>query len=113
MTTVADLRDKVLRKLAVLGNGQTASAEDSAIVEDAINELHSELEERDLAYWGSVTDMTSAVIPHFVSMVLPRVSPEFSRYDQIQELKAEQGERVIRNLANLGSSGEPVEANYF
>lgn len=113
MTTVADLRNKVLKKLTIIGNGQTASADDSALVEDAINELHAELEERGLAYWGSVTEMTSAVIPHFISMVLPRVSPEFSKYEQIQELKADLSERMIRELANIGLSGEPVEANYF
>lgn len=113
MTTVSDLRDKVLKKLAILGNGQTASADDAQIVEDAINELHEELEERGLAYWGSVTDMTNAVIPHFVYMVLPRVSEEFEKYEQLQELKAERSEQMIVKLASYGISGEPVEADYF
>lgn len=113
MATVADLRNKALTKLTIIGNGQTASPDDAAIVEDAITELHAELEERDLAYWGGITDIPNAAIPHFIKMLIPRISDEFSKYEQIQELKAEQGERMIRELENIGLSGEPVPANYF
>ena len=38
MATKADIRDRVLRKLNVLGEGQTADAGDAAIVENSIDD---------------------------------------------------------------------------
>ena len=43
MATLAEFRNKVLRKLKVLAQGQAASSEDASIVEGTYREVYEEL----------------------------------------------------------------------
>jgi hypothetical protein len=54
--TKAELRDRVLTHMGILAAGQSASAEDAAIVEEAIDAAHSQLRK-----FGLVPFATSAV----------------------------------------------------
>ena len=51
--TAAQLATAVLRRLGVTGAGQTASAEDSAVVTDAWTSLHPYLRRHSLAQFGA------------------------------------------------------------
>ena len=51
--TSAQLATDVLKRLGVTGAGQSASAEDSAVVTDAWVSIHPQLRRLGLAPWGS------------------------------------------------------------
>jgi hypothetical protein len=51
VATQAELVTRVLKEVHVLSGVDTASAEDAAVVNEAIAEVQAELQERQLAYW--------------------------------------------------------------
>lgn len=51
--TRAEMITKTLQRLGVLGAGQTATSEDSDIVGDALDAIHSEFQARSLAPFAS------------------------------------------------------------
>ena len=51
--TKAEIRDRVLEHLGVLGAGQSASAEDAAVVEEAIDAAHDQLRKFGLAPYAT------------------------------------------------------------
>lgn len=67
MATVEEVRNKALKRLGVLGRGQTARSEDAADLDAAYIELHAYLENKNLAPWG---DKTVDVPPEFVDPVV-------------------------------------------
>jgi hypothetical protein len=50
--TLADLRNRVLQKLSVLMGGETAAAEDAAVVDAACLAVFEDLRERNICYWS-------------------------------------------------------------
>ena len=72
--TAQQLRDRALRKLNVVGSGQSASGEDGKLADDIIEEMFSDYQNH--------FQFTSAAIPDWafesiVSMAAARMSPMF------------------------------------
>jgi hypothetical protein len=57
--TKAQLRNHILQQLGVIGAGETASAEDAALMETIIDNCQSELDELEIATW------TTSDVPAF------------------------------------------------
>lgn len=114
MATQADLVARVLRELYVLSGSETPSAEDDAVVDDAIAEVHAELQERQLAYWA-LTDIPEAVMRGLTLMVAGNCGRKFvpemttAECEQMREV----GMRRIREVTAMQADNDPVPNNYF
>tara|TARA_R110000851_G_scaffold37163_2_gene96199 strand:- start:656 stop:994 length:339 start_codon:yes stop_codon:yes gene_type:complete len=112
MATKADIRDRVLRKLNVLGEGQTADAGDAAIVENSIDEMHEWMIVKDYAYWGdAIGDIPLEALPFFVLVVGAETAGDFGVQAEIGLAQLAVSE--LRKLGEQDISGEPVETDYF
>jgi hypothetical protein len=113
--TKAEIRNRVLQRMRVLGQGQTASAEEAAHVDQHIDFLHNELEARQLARIGTLT-WTVDTIPDYLAeaytiMAAFRSSPLFGRqttYDEYQ-----MGEDMLRRIATAPADSDETEATYY
>lgn len=50
--TLAELRNRTLQKLKVLGAGEVANAEDASLVDDAIASVNEKLRDLEICYWA-------------------------------------------------------------
>ena len=113
--TKAEIRNRVLQRMKVLGQGQIASAEEAAHVDQHIEFLHNELEARQLARIGTLT-WTVDTIPDYLAeaytiMVAYRASPLFGRqttYDEYQ-----MGEDMLRRITTAPVDSDETEATYY
>lgn len=62
--TKAELRDHILQQIGVLGAGETAPADDAALVEAVIDNCQAELEQLEVALWP-VDDVPAYAIESF------------------------------------------------
>jgi hypothetical protein len=113
--TKAEIRNRVLQRMRVLGQGQTASAEEAAHVDQHIDLLHNELEARGLARIGTLT-WTVDTIPDYVAeaytaMAAFRASPLFGRQTTYDEYTF--GENLLRRVATAPVDEDPIEATYY
>lgn len=84
MRTRADLIRAVLRKLQVSGVGREPTAEDAAIVDQAVDETISDLDARNVSrqanhasLFGDTETFHDAIFPHLVVCIAARCAPEF------------------------------------
>jgi len=78
MATKAELRDRVLEKLRLLGEGMNASNDDAAKVESQIDRTQALLEARNIAFWGDVTDIPPEGEEQFIYLVSSDLAEDFS-----------------------------------
>lgn len=111
--TQADLVSRVLRHLHVLDGGEAPSAEDDAVVDDAIAEVMGELTELGLAYW-STSAIPEAVMRGMIIMVAANCAAAFvGEQADAYEAKKPIGERMIRRVVSAGSDHDAVPNHYF
>jgi N-acyl-D-aspartate/D-glutamate deacylase len=114
MATQADLVTRVLQELNILVAGETPDASDDTVVDDAIAEVHAELQERQLAYWET-TAIPESVMRGLTLMVAGNCGRKFVPSMPISECEAmrDQGMRRIREVIAMQSDQQPVPQNYF
>jgi len=103
--TKAEMRNKILRRLRVLPEGQDARSVDAEIVESAIDQAHAQLEAAELAYW-SVDSTPDGVAKGMADFVAGQVAVELvdiSQATQYAGLEAA-GMRAIRQFCALGDA---------
>jgi hypothetical protein len=87
MATAAQIRTKALKKLGVLAIGQTASAEISADLDEAYEEVYAQLDARNLAEWDSDEEIPDEYVNPVVALVAYARVDEYSipndRYQRI------------------------------
>jgi len=119
MSSVADLRDLVLKKLKRFPVSGTVNARLASDVEDGIQAKQAELAggEDPLAYWGAdITDMPKESERAFVGLVAGSLAEELAITPlRIQLLLARvTGHKaVIADLSRVHQTDEPTEAKYF
>ena len=91
--TKAELRNKVLRHLSMLPEGQTADAHLTDVVEKAIDQSHAFLEAEGIAYWATSAIPDGVAIP-LARYVGSQVAPELMEPDRA-------GAYVSAELASL------------
>lgn len=114
MASQSDLVSRVLQELYILVGTETASAEDAAVVNTAIAEVHAELEERQLAYW-ELTDIPEAVMRGLTLVVSGNVGRKFIPTMTLAECEQsrEAGMKRIREVIAMQPDRDPVPHNYF
>lgn len=122
--TRQDLSTDVLRKLGILSALETASAEDSSLVEARYTDKIEELRDKGIVYWPNTTRTTeeipSAVFGALVNLMCEDVASHFGA--QIPTLTDDNGQQVscgtkgmrdLRRHMAKGPSGEPTEATFY
>lgn len=114
MATTAEIRNKALKRLGVLGRGQTARSEDADDLDSAYQELHAELEAEGMTPWGANTaDIPAQYVNSIVSLLAFSRINEYSvpteRFQRIT-LTAAGARRKIRSLQQIPQQGPtPIE----
>lgn len=123
--TKVELAKEVLRQLGVLDALATASAEDSAYVEDAYDHKLSELRDMGLAYWPStgraVEEIPDAVFGALTDILTEDCAATFGKqlgpatdiYSGRQVSVGTKGMRSLRRHMAKGPSGEPTRATFY
>lgn len=114
MANQSDLVSRVLKELYVLSGSETPSAEDDATVDEAIAEVHAELQERRIAYW-ELTDIPEAVMRGLTLVVAGNVGRKFIPEMSVGECEQmrEAGMRRIREVIAMQQDHNPVPQTYF
>ena len=113
--TAADLADAVLKHLGIVSAGQSAAAEDTAIVTSAYTSLHPQLRRHSLAPWGSGAIEEEYQEP-LTKYVAGEVAIKFGfSGGRLAEFKAEgrEGWRQMQEQASADRTNVPVRARYF
>lgn len=110
--TKIQLVDKVLQHLAVLAAGQAASAEDAALVSDAVDAARSRLSK-----FGLVPFATSA-IPEWAQdqlrdYVAGAVSTSFGRLEPKWRGEAREAEKDLQRQMAVRRKAMPTVVEYF
>lgn len=114
-TSLATIYNRALRRLKVLGRGQTANAEDTADMTEAYKEVYYWLDRRNLVSW----DVTDAVPTEFVNDVVALIAN--SRLDEysVPEARRVTIERDASaapfniSKVQLGSTTGETEIEYY
>lgn len=114
MASQSDLVSRVLKELYVLEAGATPDASDDATVDEAIAEVHAELQERRIAYW-ELSDIPEAVMRGLTLVVAGNVGRKFVPEMTVAEceLMREMGMRRLREVIAMQQDHQPVPQNYF
>jgi len=116
MATKAQVRNKALKKLRALEEGETPSNETIADVEGAYDELHAYLFEKNAVYWDSDEDIPTDAVKHVVAMIAANMADDFNvdeiRYQRLQV----EGSNALDSLIELATPehiSRPITAEFF
>ncbi len=135
---LADLRDRVLRKLGVLAQGEAPAAPDGARALEALEDLHLRLQGMELTRWGDPGISGAATeeyaltafgqiewsldcVPRFAALSYSiMAASDLADVFGVGEARAGRllqeaagAERELRKLARVPTSGEPVMAVFY
>jgi hypothetical protein len=112
--TRAEFAVAVLKRLAVLGAGDSADADDSALVLQKFDTVYPQLRKLGLAPFSSTAIDAWAEGP-MVKIVAAEVGPEFGWSDRTQLLEAwrSQGEHELRAQVQASLRNHHVKAEYM
>lgn len=111
MATLTRLQmvDKVMRRLGVLGAGQSAGANDAAEVGQVLDNLHDEYRALGLAPFATSAFPTWAQEP-FAKIIGEDAAPYFGLNRQGWK---DQGQRDLTKQLRTHNKGNPIRAKYF
>ena len=114
MATQADLVSRVLQELNILRAGETPTASDDTVVDEAIAEVMAELEERRIAYWA-LSAIPEAVMRGLTLMVAGNCGRKFIPEMSVMECEAmrEAGMRRIREVIAMQQDHQTTPHTYF
>lgn len=115
MATRTDIRNRVLKKLRVLAAGESADADDAAVVDAAVAEKHEQLINRGLVAWDVDSVPPYAVGP-FVTIVAAECCDEFGVPEGRTVRLVAQGQLAEQELAKQVAgprADEPVTGTFF
>lgn len=113
--TAAQLRNRVLQELGVLAAGETASADDAALVDAVVADVHAMLDKEVFVSWAT-SAIPDTVMEPLVMIVAARCAGRFGLPpDRRQELLAlhEVAMGQIRTQVQAEPNDAPVRAEYY
>lgn len=110
MATKAELATRVLRKIKVLGAGQTADAEDQLIAEEKVSAVHASLKKDERVRW-TLQDIPEEAAEPYVFMASFLAAPEFGA--GLGPDVWNWGQQEITRLISTPRSGETTCTEYF
>lgn len=113
MPTSADLREKVLTRLGVIGEGQTSEAYDASRMDDLITYEFAWLESRGLNYW--VDDIPAAVMTPLIEYLASISAKEFAPGPEASPFEMERGSAFRRLVSAVAveDHSEPLRTEYY
>jgi hypothetical protein len=114
MATKADLRNRVLGHLKVLEAGESATAEDAAAVESAIDDVYAELGELGMSYWAA-NAIPAACLRPLMRVVAADVAAEFVTAVEVAEYESKRKPAMdeLRAVLAEPNDGTPIRVCYF
>jgi hypothetical protein len=111
MKTREELVNRALEELGVVGAGQTAAAEDYAVVDDAVEPVMSDLATRDVWVWGDPDEYDEDAFEHLAVLLANAKARPFGK-EPSEEIRI-MAERRLRQLAPYVLSGQAQIVDYF
>jgi hypothetical protein len=109
--TREDLIARALRKLGVVGAGQSPSAEDSQAVDDEIEPVMADLAARGIYAWGNPDEIDDEAFVHLAAILGNSVANDFGKPED--EAKREYAEMRLKLLDVKTLSGQPLKTVYY
>ena len=114
--TLAELRNRVLQKLKVLQAGETAEAEDSALIEGLVVSVNEKLRDLGIAYWSD-SACPQSMLEDLATYVACHAADDYMDGEAAYAFRQTYEPTAERNLRRLVQSGErfnkPTRAEYF
>lgn len=109
--TREQLATRALNKLGVVGAGQTAAAEDLAVVDDSLDSIMSDLATRGVWVWGDPDAIDDDAFEHLAVILANANATEFGEPED--EQKRLMAEARLRQLQVTFLSGQPLAVDYY
>ena len=103
--TAAELRNAVLTRLGITQAGQSASAEDAAVVDTAYTSIYARLRRLGVATWGKGSIEEGAQQP-LSKYLASEVAPQFGFSGQALAEKEKHGEDGWRELLQMSAGSK-------
>lgn len=110
--TKAQMRNKVLRVLGTLPEGQTGQAWESEIVDDAIDQAQAFLESEGLAYWET-SAIPDGVAQGYAQFVVGRAGLELLGLESADRVRSLASDGIFEIRRFCATADGPVRAVYF
>lgn len=111
MKSREELVNRALEELGVVGAGQTASAEDYAVIDAAVEPVMSDLATRDIWVWGDPDEYDEDAFEHLAVLLANAKARPFGK--QPSEETRIMAERRLRQLSLYDLSGQAQRVEYF
>lgn len=111
MKSKQELIARALAKLGVPGAGQTASAEDTALVDAVVEPTMSDLATRDIWVWGNPDEYDEDAFEHLAGILANAVAEDFGK--AFDPGKQEYLEGRLRGLKQTMLSGQSQRVEYY
>jgi hypothetical protein len=106
-----ELIERALQELGVVSAGQTAAAEDAALVEAEIDPVMSDLATRNVWQWGDPDEFEEDAFIHLAKLIGNSLARAYGV--QPDEAKRLYCEGRLRLLSTVVLSGQPQRAEYY
>lgn len=106
-----ELVDRALKKLLMIGAGQSPEAEDQETVDDMVDAVLADLAERGVVYVGNPEAIPVAIFEHLADCLAQAAAPDFGLPRDASVIAFAEGR--LRVIAASRPSGEPQQTDYF
>lgn len=111
MKSREELVNRALKELGVVGSGQTASAEDYATIDEAVEPVMSDLATRDVWVWGDPDEYDEDAFEHLAVLLANAKARSFGKAPS-EETRL-MAESRLRQLSPTILSGQRQQTEYF
>ena len=116
MATKAQVRNKALKKVRALEEGESPTNEVIADVEGVMVELHAFLQDKNAVTWDSDENIPTAAVRPFVSIIAAETADDFGVDEMRDQRLQKEREISMKRLINLASPDyvyTEIEADYY
>jgi len=114
--TLAQLRNRTLQKLKVLGAGEVANAEDAALVDDAIASVNEKLRDLEICFWAD-GEIPESVVEDLAVYVACHCASDFMSEQEAQAYRQMNEPISFVELKRITSSRprayQPTRGDYY
>jgi len=111
MQSRQQLIDRALKELGIVAAGQSASAEDVAVIEAEIDPIMQDLSTRNIWQWGDPDEFDDNAVIHLAKILANSVARVFGM--EPDESKRQYCEMRLRLLSPVEMSGQPQKSVYY
>lgn len=116
MKTREQLVERALKKLKVIGAGQTATAAVTQSVDDMVDPMMADLGTRGIYAWGDEDEIADDAFEHLAVCLACVSGGDFGKStvdDEPMDARRVKAETRLRLLNPLGMSYQPLQTEYF